>query len=289
MKKYLLMIVAFVGLMATSCAKDEGYVTSEPTVSITITTPDLQTRYGEGVEATELHWEVYVGDTHLVELDGSKSFTGQTTIDLRLVENKKYNLLFWAESPNQDIYTFANRKLTIDVSKLEANQESYDAFYAYEKDFVASSKVVETIELHRPFAQLNIATEDDGASSSAGINVSKTQVELNAYTEMNLVTGEVSGKQSLTYTMADRASGRINIGQHQYEMLSMNYLLVNGKDVSDVKFTAYNGTDNIVREFSLVPFERNHRTYIIGSLLTTSVGFKIVVVPDFDDPDNVVE
>lgn len=281
------MMCAIVGLMAASCSKDEGYVASEPTVSIAIKTPDLQTRYGEGYEATELHWEVYVGNEHLAGLDGSKSFTGETTIDLRLVEGKSYNLLFWAVSPDQDIYSVANRKLTIDASKLKANQEVYDAFYAYEKDFVASSKNVRTIELRRPFAQLNIATADIVPTASAGVSVTETGVEFDAYTVLNLVDGKVSEKKTLSYSSEARATGQVTIGGETYEMLSMNYLLVNEKEVASVKMTAVSEGETISRDYSLVPFQRNHRTYIVGNLLTTSVGINIIILPGFDDPTHI--
>lgn len=287
MKNYILILVALVGVTFVSCSKDDGYVASEPTVSIKITTPDLQTRYGEGAEATELHWEVYVGDTHLVGLDGSKSFSGETTVDLRLVENKTYNLLFWAESPEQDIYTFANRKLTIDATKLKANKEAYDAFYVYEKDFVAKSTETRTIELRRPFAQLNIATGDILRSSSAGVNITQTGVELEAYTELDLVTGQVDKKQTLTYDMAPTATGQITVGQKPYKMISMNYLLVQDKILSDVKMTALNGAENLVRDYSQVPFERNHRTFIIGDLFTANVDFQVIILPGFDDDEYI--
>lgn len=289
MKNYILILAALVGLTFVSCSNDEGNVASEPTVSIMITTPDLQTRYGEGAEATELHWEVYVGDTHLVELDGSKSFNGQTTVDLRLVENKKYNLLFWAESPDQDIYTFADRKLTIDATKLKANEEAYDAFYVYEKDFVASSTETKTIELRRPFAQLNIATGDILNSSNAGVNVTATGVELEAYTELDLVTGDVDKKKTLTYDMAPTATGLVTVGQNTYKMISMNYLLVQEKILSDVKMMVLNEAETLVRNYSQVPFKRNHRTYIIGDLLTASVGFQIIILPGFDNDDYIFE
>jgi hypothetical protein len=279
-------MLAFVGFVAASCSEGENSVSEETTVSITITTPDLQTRYGEGFEATELHWEVYVGDEHLVGLDGTKSFSGETTVELRLVADKTYSLLFWAVSPDQDIYTIADRKLTIDASKLKANQEAYDAFYAYEKTFVAT-KNAPTIELRRPFAQLNIATADVVSSSTAGVSVSKTGVEFDAYTVLNLVDGKVSQKKTLIYDTEDCATGLVTLAGDTYQMLSMNYLLVNEKELTNVRMTAINAGETITRDYSLVPFERNHRTYIVGNLLTTSVGIKVIIMPGFDDPTHI--
>lgn len=280
------MMLSLVAIMATSCSKDEGFVASEPTVSVTIKAPDIQTRYGEGAMATELHWEVYVGDQHLEGLDGSKSFSGETTIDLRLVQGMSYNLLFWAVSPDQDIYSVANRKLTIDPTKLVANEEAYDAFYKYETNFVAS-KEPRTITLQRPFAQLNIATGDMATSDVAGVTVSKTGVELTAYTELNLVTGKVGGKSTLNYASSNRATGMVSVGNETYEMLSMNYLLVNEKEVTTVTLSAISDGELVSRNYQLVPFERNHRTYIIGNLLTTSVGIKVIILPGFDDPEHI--
>lgn len=67
----------------------------------------------------------------------------------------------------------------------------------------------------------------------------------------------------------------------------MNYLLVNEKEVTSVKMTAVNEGETINREYSLVPFQRNHRTYIVGNLLTTSVGINIIILPGFDDPTHI--
>lgn len=290
MKKYLLLLVAAIGLLATACSEDEGHIADEPTVSFVITTPDLQTRYGEGETATVLHWEVYVGDTHLTELDGTKTINGQTTVDLRLVLDKTYNLLFWAEAPGQDVYTFADRKLTIDASKLKANQESYDAFYAYEDNFVATyNPNGHIIELRRPFAQLNVATSDMASSASAGVYITETAVELDAYTVLDLKDGEVSGKQTLKYVMEPRATGIFSYNQKDYDMLSMNYLLVNAKEVTNVKLSALNGNETLVRDYPLVHFQRNHRTFIIGDLFTIDAGFNVIIKPGFDDEEFIVE
>lgn len=287
MKKYILMFIAVVGLLATACSKQDGYVADSPTVSFRVVTPDLQTRYGEGAMATELHWEVYMGDTHIEELDGTKEIHGETVVDLRLVVGKTYSLLFWAEAPGQDVYTVENRKLTIDASKLVSNQESYDAFYAYKKDIVISPQMNDLIELRRPFAQLNIATGDGAA---ANLDLSENQVELEAYTELNMVNGQVSNKQTLTYGAADRATGGVVINQKPYDLISMNYLLVNEKEVTrNVKLTVPDPVEDIVRNYPLVPFQRNHRTFIIGDLFTTGVGFKVVIVDDFENDDFILE
>ena len=64
-----------------------------------------------------------------------------------------------------------------------------------------------------------------------------------------------------------------------YDIISMNYLFVNGddqndgKELVDVKFNYVDEDDATVlsRQYDLVPIKRNHRTFIVGNILTQDV------------------
>ncbi len=66
----------------------------------------------------------------------------------------------------------------------------------------------------------------------------------------------------------------------------MNYLLV-GKDKSivDVEFGYTDGVGDYNRKYTFVPVQRNYRTNIFGSLLTSSVDVNVVIEPTFKEPD----
>jgi hypothetical protein len=65
----------------------------------------------------------------------------------------------------------------------------------------------------------------------------------------------------------------------------MNYLLVAAdKATVDIEFS-YNNGGNYVFDYTFVPVQRNYRTNIYGSILTSDVEVKVVIEPAFNDPD----
>ena len=66
----------------------------------------------------------------------------------------------------------------------------------------------------------------------------------------------------------------------------MNYLLVAADKTNvDIEFS-YNNGGNYVYEFPNVPVQRNYRTNIYGSILTSDVEVNVVIEPAFNEPDN---
>ncbi|MBR3846037.1 MAG: hypothetical protein IKM37_00570, partial [Alistipes sp.] len=78
-----------------------------------------------------------------------------------------------------------------------------------------------------------------------------------------------------------------------YDWVSFNYVLpALPTDVVDVEiiFTSTTGKTINVPAFTNVPIERNHRTNIVGDLLTDPAKFNVIIDPIFDDePGNIVE
>ena len=65
----------------------------------------------------------------------------------------------------------------------------------------------------------------------------------------------------------------------------MNYLLVSAdKTLIDVCFS-YNGDDDYIHNYTNVPVQRNYRTNIFGSILTSKVNLNVVIEPAFNAPD----
>jgi hypothetical protein len=66
----------------------------------------------------------------------------------------------------------------------------------------------------------------------------------------------------------------------------MNYVLVaQEQETVDVEFS-YNNGGNYVNDYTFVPVQRNYRTNIYGSILTSDVEVNVVIEPAFEDPDN---
>ncbi|MBO5216650.1 MAG: hypothetical protein J6B41_02740 [Alistipes sp.] len=292
MKKLFFVAVAAIAMLATSCSKDDASTVvggETSTVTFAVEAPVMATRaLGDGTTAVDLSWAVYAEDgTYLEALSGSKAgaFSSlKANVEIELVNGKKYAVIFWAQAPGAP-YTFnkAAKKVTV-ADALTANQEAYDAFYKYETIAEVAGPRTQTIVLTRPFAQLNIATADTQKAADGGLVVKQTKVVVPAYKTLNLVDGSVADEAERTYAMADILTGEtIEVGGKKYDLLSMNYLLVNAKELEIVKFTVKNGTFEEEFTYNNVPLQRNYKTNIIGNLLTSTYDFTIEINPIFAD------
>ena len=289
-------------MLLASCAKDEAVVTSdEALVTFNVSAAEMGTRvYGDGVTAEDLHYAIYEKDSYAQPLI-SKELTGvfpgnvmSTSFTEKLVKGKTYVALFWADATNSPYEVDWNNQ-TVKITNpaaLESQDENLDAFFKAHEIAVGQNAQTETIELRRPFAQLNIGTADTAAAKTAGLVVSQTEVSVRAYTTLNLLNGEVADAMMLTYAMnaiPTDPNATFTLNGKVYDHLSMNYLLVNQKELVTVNFTVNDGTNNInTATYSQVPVERNHKTFIVGELLTSDVNFEVKIIPDWMDPDYIV-
>ena len=285
-------------MIATSCENELDLGTNageNAQVTFSVGTPEIATRaYSDGQTATVLQYAVYDAEgkelTDLTVTDAE--IHGSTTVNLQLTTGNTYSVIFWAAAENAP-YTvdFAAKTMTVDYDKAVSNDETRDAFYKYHT-FTVKGAQTETIELKRPFAQLNIGTADYAASTSAGYTPVNSAVTVKSiYNTLNLWDGEVSGETEVTYDYAAIAKNEA-FPVAGYEYLAMNYLLVAAdKALVDVEF-AYTETDATAaktRTVGSVPVQRNYRTNIYGNLLTSDVDINVEIKPDYDKDDNNVE
>lgn len=306
MKKVLFSTVAMSALMlmATSCADDQTSdlkAGAESTVTITAQLPgDMGTRaFADGKKATELHYAVYEkGTTTRLKVckkadgtkgqpEGTATMTGlQTTISLQLTTGKEYDFVFWADAPGDNVYTFnsENQTVTVNYANAENNTDNLDAFFGQKKALKVSGNMSISQELRRPFAQINIGTDDFDAAAAAGYTVSESTIGVATYKTLNLLSGEVSDPVTATFVKKPipTEDSKFSVNSKDYKYLSMSYVLVpKDKETVDIAFD-YTLTN---RTFTNVPVQRNYRTNIYGSLLTNTANFNVVIAPGFNDPD----
>ena len=292
--KKLFLAIAAVATLLTSCSKDDAVLDSpaasgEQVVTFEVSSPELDTRYGEGEEATTLEWFVYEGNTptYVSGLYGTKTFNKSTTVQIKFIIGRTYHVLFWAHADGAPYNVDpSDATMVVDYAKLTANQESYDAFYKFhEVGTVTTSTQGGTVELKRPFAQLNIGTSDTNDAIKANLNVTKTGIKVKTFSTMNFKTGNVGGEVETTFNIDDMAEGTVTINDQEYDIISMNYLLVNEKQTPDVVLSLQeeSGTETLTRTFTSIPVERNHRTYILGTIYTQPANFNVVIDAKFDD------
>ena len=291
MKKILFGMMA-AAVLATSCAKElQDVAAGDATVTFAVGTPEIATRaYSDGTTATQLQYAVYdaAGNelTDLTVTDGE--IHGSTTVSLTLTTGNTYSVIFWAAAPNAP-YTvdFEHKTMTVDYTAAVSNDEARDAFFK-RHTFTVTGAQTETIELKRPFAQLNIGTADYAASTSAGYTPVKSAVTVKSiYNTLNLWDGAVDGETEVTYDYAEIAKTEtFPVAGYQY--LAMNYLLVAADHhLVEIEF-GYTETDETAaktRTVGSVPVQRNYRTNIYGNILTSDVDLNVVIKPEYNEPD----
>ncbi len=299
MKRYLLstFTIAAAALLVTSCndEMDNGLKTGdEGTVTFTAQLPsEMGTRaFADGLTAKHLQYAVYeagqstplkvfgdettvVGEAEMVNLKKS--------VTLKLTSGKSYDVIFWADATTDSPYTFnpASQEVSVDYSKVNNNSDNCDAFFKKETITVSGNQSVD-VKLTRPFAQVNIGTDDFDAATIAGLNLTQTQVKATAGDILNLATGKMEGTEA-TRTFKMKAIPTADDGA--FPVAGYKYLLMAYIPISDTKETVdmtfgYNGKSTF-RSFTNVPLQRNYRTNIYGSLLTNSVDFNVVIEPAF--------
>lgn len=291
-------------LLMTSCSSDEIIEQIAPeqdgNVSFTVQLPvDLTRTFGDGLKATTLSFAVYeTGVTPIKPIIVSEdeyTFTNlQTTVNFRLANGKTYDIIFWADAPVTapavNPYTFNpnDQTITVNYNGVTTNAENRDAFFTAVKGLKITGPVNQTITLYRPFAQVNLGTDDLGESSIKDAYPDlKTDLRTTAYTTLNLLSGEVTNPTQITYALESIApAGEVFPKGSQYTYLSMNYLLVDtNKEVVDCTFDFFNSNNQIYTlTVNNVPVQRNYRTNIYGSLLTSNANFIIEIEPTFNEP-----
>lgn len=300
MKRYLLstFTIAAAALLVTSCndEMDNGLKTGdEGTVTFTAQLPsEMGTRaFADGLTAKHLQYAVYeAGQSTPLKVFGDETtVVGEAemnnlkqTVSLKLTTGKTYDVIFWAaDNSAKKPYTFDPLTQTVKIkyTNVYSNNDICDAFFKKETITVSGNQNVD-VKLTRPFAQVNIGTDDFDAATIAGLNLSQTQVKATAGDILNLATGKMEGTEA-TRTFKMKAIPTADDGA--FPVAGYKYLLMAYIPISDTKETVdmtfgYNGKSTF-RSFTNVPLQRNYRTNIYGSLLTNSVDFNVVIEPAF--------
>lgn len=275
------MAVAAVTMLATACTKDNDAVepveqTSE--ITFTISTIEYITRaeFGKGEQATKLHWAVYDHNNKQFLFKSQSPTTMEelkAQVVIPFVNGMSYDVLFWAKNeaaPYDVAWETATMAYKADTT-LYANQESYDAFFCYHEIGLVSGPVTKDIKLKRPFAQVNIATADH---STANFTVAESKVTVkDVYSAFNLRDGVVMGtKVPLTLNYATKPDGTITLDSKTYDILAVNYLLVDkDKTTIDITMDCKDASSNVKSfNYSAVPVQQNYKTNIVGNLLSSS-------------------
>ena len=307
-KLFKTLAATAMSVLAIACAKepvaDNG---QQAGVSFEIENPVVISKAGEGTTATQLYYQVFTADGQLIEglPAQSKPLSSlKTTVTFQLVKDQTYKFIFWAQTPTAGYYSFAGtddvkdiRTITANYEGKEANDENFDAFFATES-FKVTGPVTKTVTLKRPFAQINIGTKDQlkageatapaidftGAKSSVTVKGVPTVFSPLATTPETMLTVPTD----VTFVSAAIPTGSLNVNGTDYNYLAMNYVFAPAEGtVCDLSAeVVLTGREPIQLSSPTTPIKRNWRTNILGSLLTSSADFDVVVDPNFEGEDN---
>ncbi len=307
-------MAAALAVLALGCNKEQVAVEGTPDgqeVSVTFTAglpgAPATKAIGDGTTAKNLVVAVYENDaekSELASLRKTATFTDlKTTVNFSLVKGKTYHFIFWAQSYDvnaqngpYDITDLKNIGIKYDGG---ANDEARDAFFAVRKDVKITGALTETIELKRPFAQVNFGTADFEAAKYAGVEPKTSVVEAtDVATIFDPFAGEGKNPTTATVPTAFTAAAlptdpeTITVENVAYKYLAMNYIIPTGsideKHVTNLTATFTDAAgQNVEVSVPSAPVQANWRTNIVGNLLTDQVVFNVEIKPAFEDDENI--
>ncbi len=307
MKKVTIFGMFAALMLANSCSEDNNVPQADSNlaqVTFKVSADNALTRtISDGTTVDQLVYRVFdkngnaIATLPLVTEPAADLSSGHT-VTLTLAKGQTYKVAFWAQKAGNSAYS-VNDNMQVTVNYAGANNdESRDAFFNA-VDITVKNDVAETVELKRPFAQLNVGSTsaDWDAAVASGVTVAESKVTVKqAATTLNVLDGKVSGSADVNFTYASLPGENLMVdadgdgNKEAYKYLSMCYVLPNDatdgtqKTLVSAEFTfkAASGDEIVVKDgLQNLPLQRNYRTNIVGNILSGTTTFTVVVDPAF--------
>ena len=309
MKKCFLLMAGIILLTFTACQSDElanGGRNGEVAASFSVQLPgngnDAVTRAataGDGTSVNRCIMEIYLNDELYSRQIGTIQPDGLTAgFDVRLVTSQTYKFVFWAdhvESVEGEAIKTDLHYNTADLRNISmkgdyngsSKDDTRDAFFASLEKLVTNA-FSESVELTRPFGQLNIKTEDLASipnnQKEAFVPVTAGLSFKNLYTGFNAATGNLLGEPTAVAYKA--ASDVVDANGN----LTVDYLFApntaGGQHLVNMTLAVYNaaGGQITTKDLNNIPVQRNYKTNVTGNLLTVDSKVNVTVAPAFSSP-----
>ena len=185
---------------------------------------------------------------------------------VNLLVQQTYQIVVWVDKAGLYDVNDKLTSVTRNSGDVTCNSDAYDAFYA-SVPFVHGTDMVTAIVAKRPFAQLNLITQDlDHAAQPTEISLTYASPQ-----SFNPLTATVGTEMTSVTYKADRPYYSSTEGTEH--TLAMNYVFAAAETqtiLPTVKLTALKGSTTVETQIANVPVQQNYRTNITGKLLTTS-------------------
>ena len=309
MKKCFLLMAGIILLVFAACQSDElanGGRNGEVAASFSVQLPgngnNAVTRAataGDGTSVNRCIMEIYLNDELYSRQIGAIQSDGLTAgFDVRLVTSQTYKFVFWAdhvESVEDEAIKTDLHYNTADLRNISmqgdyngsSKDDTRDAFFASLEKLVTNA-FSESVELTRPFGQLNIKTEDLASipdnQKEAFVPVTAGLSFKNLYTGFNAATGNLLGEPTAVAYKA--ASDVVDANGN----LTVDYLFApntaGGQHLVNMTLAVYNAAGGQITTKALnnIPVQRNYKTNVTGNLLTVDGKVNVMVTPAFSSP-----
>jgi len=273
------LLVAVLPLLA-GCSEDVFEPSAGDGSSVAVTfrasiDTGIQSRaISDGTGADRLLVAVYEGETPVKTYSNDYELKTALTlgIELRLLSEHNYKVLFWAYNGDNTAYKVSDQGvITADYTNYLAGgfakMEQLDAFYAVSEISVSGDKS-ESVTLTRPFAQLNFA--DNLTRPETGTH--RSEVTINGVaTSFNALTDETAGEtRNLTFSFTDFPDETLTSDSDTYYYIATNYLFVpaSGSVTATCRLKQAAGgsviTERVIPDIALTA---NKRTNVFGNLV----------------------
>lgn len=309
MKKCFLLMAGIILLVFAACQSDElanGGRNGEVAASFSVQLPgngnNAVTRAataGDGTSVNRCIMEIYLNDELYSRQIGAIQPDGLTAgFDVRLVTSQTYKFVFWADhvkSVEGDAIKTDLHYNTADLRNISmqgdyngsGKDDTRDAFFASLEKLVTNA-FSGSVELTRPFGQLNIKTEDLASipdnQKEEFVPVTAGLSFKNLYTGFNAATGDLLGELTAVAYKAASAVADANGN------LTVDYLFapntVGGQHLVNMTLAVYNAAGGQITTKALnnIPVQRNYKTNVTGNLLTVDGKVNVMVTPAFSSP-----
>ena len=296
-KKFLKTLAsAALAALACGCAKETATGDGEATVSFSIEVPGAPVTkgIGDGTTVKTLYYQAFDADGNAIEGIGVQTTPIENktaTVNFELIKEQTYNFVFWAQTDAEGYYTInateGLKNITANYKGKSSNDENFDAFYAV-KNITVSGPISETVELKRPFAQINIGSTGTIKTGEASRTIDFTGATSTVTVKgiptvfSPLKTEPFGTAKNITFAEAAIPDGEITVNEKTYKQLAVNYVFapVDGT-VYDINATVKVEGKTVNVTVPSAPAKQNWKTNIVGDILTANGEIQVVVSETF--------
>lgn len=294
-------------LLGSSCQQEfTDNAESASTITYSVEIPDVAATktLGGGTNINNLVYSVYKTDAESLEaaitsMSSNKlvyrsnpKASNQTTafsdgkahVTIELINDQKYIILFWAQVDEEWISgTDFDLTNVVYPDELDANDDKYSAFSGVSYISKVKGTRNASVTLSRPFAQVNIASV---APKGYTVNVTSSSVKIYGAAESFNVATQTASEDVTDVVFGDATTPSGPFNDTYPHWIAMNYVFAN--DNVSVGYTINTDHGNMTcleSPISNVPVAKNHRTNIIGNLLSSEIDYDVKLENGWGEPD----